>query len=115
MARGHISASFHLQRSNKGPLESSRQGTHDRIIPTAVLGVTLAVFLAVSLAVSGVRRYMLLNLIIFKLIAVLIFEGINNRLVNILSLKKKISKTFVRYNSLPDSFETRNNAKLDVG
>jgi hypothetical protein len=30
MARGHISASFHLQRSNKGPLESSRQGAHDR-------------------------------------------------------------------------------------
>ena len=32
MARGHISASFHLQRSNKGPLESSRQGAHDRAI-----------------------------------------------------------------------------------
>jgi hypothetical protein len=32
MARGHISASFHLQRSNKSPLESSRQGAHDRAI-----------------------------------------------------------------------------------
>ena len=32
MARGHISASFHLQRSNEGPLESSRQGAHDRAI-----------------------------------------------------------------------------------
>jgi hypothetical protein len=32
MARGHISASFHLQRSNKGPLERSRQGAHDRAI-----------------------------------------------------------------------------------
>jgi hypothetical protein len=54
MARGHISASFHLQRSNKGPLESSRQGAHDRIIPTAVSGVSLAVSLTVPLAVSGV-------------------------------------------------------------
>ena len=32
MARGHISASFHLQRSNEGPLESSRKGAHDRAI-----------------------------------------------------------------------------------
>ena len=54
MARGHISASFHLQRWSKGPLESSRQGAHYRIIPTAVPGVSLAVSLATSLAVSGV-------------------------------------------------------------
>jgi hypothetical protein len=30
--RGHISTSFHLERSNKGPLESSCQGAHDRAI-----------------------------------------------------------------------------------
>ena len=55
---------------------------------------------------------MLLNLIIFKFIAV--FEDINNRLVNILSQKNKnISKTFVRYNSLPDSSETFKMAFLD--
>jgi hypothetical protein len=53
MARGHISASFHLQRSNKGPLESSCHGAHDRMIPTAVLGVSLAV----SIAVSGVAYF----------------------------------------------------------
>ena len=57
IARGHISASFHLERSNKGPLESSRQGAHDRIIPTVVLGVSLAVPLAVPLAVSGVSYF----------------------------------------------------------
>ena len=57
MARGHISASFHLQRSNKGPLESSRQGAHDRMTPTAVSGVPLAVSLAISLAVSGVSYF----------------------------------------------------------
>ena len=28
-ARGHISASFNPQRSNKGPVESSRRGAHD--------------------------------------------------------------------------------------
>ena len=54
MASGHISASFHLQRSNEGPLKSSRQGAHDRMIPTAISGVTLTVSLAVPLAVSGV-------------------------------------------------------------
>jgi hypothetical protein len=32
MAQGHMSASFYLQRSNKDPLESSRQGAHDRAI-----------------------------------------------------------------------------------
>jgi hypothetical protein len=31
-ARGHISASFDPQRSNKGPLESSCRGAHDRAI-----------------------------------------------------------------------------------
>jgi hypothetical protein len=31
-ARGHISVSFHLQRSNKGPVEISRPGAHDRTI-----------------------------------------------------------------------------------
>jgi hypothetical protein len=35
-------------------VESSGHGAHDRIIPTAVSGVTLAVSLAVSLAISGV-------------------------------------------------------------
>jgi hypothetical protein len=54
MARGHISASFYLWRSNKGPLESSGQGAHDRIIPTAVSGVSLTVSLAISLVISGV-------------------------------------------------------------
>jgi hypothetical protein len=55
---------------------------------------------------------MLVNLITFKFIGV--FEDIKNRLVNILSQKKiKISKTFVRYNSLPDSSETFKMAFLD--
>jgi hypothetical protein len=31
-ARGHISASFHLQRSNEGPSESFCQGAHNRTI-----------------------------------------------------------------------------------
>ena len=57
MAQGHISASFHLHRSNKGPLESSRQGAHDRMIPTAVSGVSLAVPPTVPLAVSGVSYF----------------------------------------------------------
>ena len=57
MAQGHILASFDLQRSNKGPLESSRQGAHDRMIPTAVSGVTLTVPLAILLAVSGVSYF----------------------------------------------------------
>jgi hypothetical protein len=38
-------------------LESSRQGAHDRMTPTAVSGVSLAVSLTVSLAVSGVSYF----------------------------------------------------------
>ena len=49
---------------------------------------------------------MLLNLIIFKFIAVHVFEDINNRLVNILSQKNKKYQKHSFDNSLPDSFET---------
>ena len=56
MAGGHISASFHLQRSNKGPLESSRQGAHDRAIISDFIKYDPGRFIRAHSTARGLER-----------------------------------------------------------